>query len=247
MLAVLEIKLFQEFLKPKEKFYEDEELHLLRINKTDYEYCHCNFLKQNITINKENPMLDSYIKTFASLESQLLETIKRILKKIEINLEEVHSYDYLATSIKNYNATDIVKYFFKIFESAVVLHSKKEMKEALNEFIISKYLYEIIIFIRLISLNKQDTLPFSKLFPLLENESEIMLFSNDNQKLSKDFLPNNLVVFTFLGGIIKTFKDQKILEEETSESILQATHDSIESIIKFYPEIITMIVECSAK
>ena len=38
MLLVLEIKLFQEFLKPKDKFYEDEELHLLKINKKEYEY-----------------------------------------------------------------------------------------------------------------------------------------------------------------------------------------------------------------
>lgn len=247
MLSVLEIKLFQEFLKPKEKFYEDEEIHLLRVNNNDYEYCYCNFLKHSITINKENPMLDSYLKTFNFLENNLLELIKKIMKKIEINLEEVHSYDYIATSIKNYNATDIVKYFFKIFESAVLLHSKAEFKEALNEFLISKYLYETIIFIRLICGNKSETISFFKLFPHLDNDSEIMLFSNDQKKINKEFIPNNLIVFTFCGGIIRTFKDQKILEEEPSESFVQASNDSMESIIKFYPEIVTMIVECTGK
>ncbi len=193
-------------------------------------------------------MIDSYIKIFGLFESQLLDIIKQILKKIEVNVEDLHSYDYLAGSIKNYYTTDIEKYFFRIFESAVVLYTKSETKEALNEFLISKYFYETIIFIRLISSNKPETTKFSKLFTYLENDSEINLFSNDNQKINKEFLPNNLIVFTFLGGIIKTFKAQKILEDEIpSESFVQTSNDSIESLIKFYPEIISMIVECSGK
>lgn len=248
MLAVLEIKLFQEFLKPKEKFYEDEELHLLKITTNkEYEYCYCNFLKHNITINKENPMIDSYMKIFSNIEIQLLDIIKQILKRIDINVDEVQSYDYLATSIKNYYFAHIEKYFFKLFENGLLYYSKSELKEALNEFLISKYFYESIIFIRLISSNKPETTNFFKLFECIENDDEINLFSNENKTKKQVVInPGNLIVFTFLGGIIKTFKAQKILEEElASESLIFQSNESIESLIKFYPEIVKMILECS--
>jgi len=57
---------------------------------------------------------------------------------------------------------------------------------------------------------------------------------------------DNQIIFTFLGGIIKTFKAQKIIEEEMpSESLIQNSNEAFESLIKFYPEIIKMVLECS--
>ncbi len=53
-------------------------------------------------------------------------------------------------------------------------------------------------------------------------------------------------MFTFLGGIIKTFKAQKIIEEDVpSESLIACNNESFEYLIKFYPEIIKMVIECS--
>jgi hypothetical protein len=243
MLLVMEIKLFQEFLKPKDKFFEDEELHLLKINKKEFEYSSCNFLKSNVEINKENPMIDSYLKIFANLESQMLNLIRQILEKIDINVDEVQSYEYLASSIKNYYSANIEKYFFRLFENAIVLYSKAEFKKGLKEFLISKYFYESIIFIRLISSKKPETVNFFKLFECIENDEEINLFSNE-KKVSAN--PTNLIIFTFLGGVIKTFKAQKILEEDlASESLIATSNESFESLIKFYPEIVRMILECS--
>jgi hypothetical protein len=247
MLLVLEIKLFQEFLKPKDKFYEDEELHLLKINKKEYEYCYCNFLKNSIIINKENPMIDAYLKIFSNLEINLLEIIKQILKRIDINVDDVQSYDYLASSIKNYYSANIEKYFFKVFENGIIHYSNSETKEALNEFLISKYFYESIIFIRLICSSKPETVNFFKLFDCIENDDEINLFSNETKnKKEHQINPTNLIIFTFLGGIIKTFKANKILDEEiASESLIASSNESFESLIKFYPEIVRMILECS--
>jgi hypothetical protein len=244
MLLVMEIKLFQEFLKPKDKFYEDEELHLLKINKKDFEYSYCNFLKNSVEINKENPMIDSYLKIFSTFESEMLNIIKKILARIDLKVEEVHSYDYLASSIKNYYSANIEKYFFRLFENALVMYSKAEFKKALKEFLISKFFYESIIFIRLISSNKLESKNFFKLFDCIENDEELNLFSNDTKSFNN--CPTNLIIFTFLGGVIKTFKAQKILEEElTSESLIATSNESFEYLIKFYPEIVRMVFECS--
>lgn len=240
----MEIKLFQEFLKPKDKFYEDEELHLIKINKKDFEYSSCNFLKNNVEINKENPMIDYYLKIFSNFESEMLNIIKNILARIDLKVEEVHSYDYLASSIKNYYSANIEKYFFRLFENALVMYSKAEFKKALKEFLISKFFYESIIFIRLISSNKLESKNFFKLFDCIENDEELNLFSNDTKSFNS--CPTNLIIFTFLGGVIKTFKAQKILEEElTSESLIATSNESFEYLIKFYPEIVRMVFECS--
>jgi len=250
MLMVLEIKLFMELIKPKEKFYEDEELHMVKVYKGGYDYSSCNFLKCGIIINKENPMIDQYIKVFSNIETQLLDIVRRILNTIDINVEEVQSYDYIASSIKNYYSANIEKYFFKVFENGILFYSKGEYKEALNEFLISKYFCETIVFIRLVSSNKSETENFFKLFECVENEDELNIFSNDI-RINKTKRPSdkldvaNLVMFTFLGGIIKTFKAQKIIEQIESESFIATTNESLESLIKFYPEIVKMVIECS--
>lgn len=243
MLHVLEVKLFQEFLKPKEKFYEDEELHLLKITNDSYDYCSCNFLRNNISINKENPMIDNYLTSFAQSEIKLYEVIRDILKHLDINVDEVESFEYLAGSIKNYYTANIEKYFFQIFENGILHYSKEEYKEALNEFLVAKFFYESIIFIRIISSNKSETTDFFKIFEMTEIDDELNLLS-DSKKVNQ---PNsNLFVFTFLGGIIKTFKGQKIIEEEpSSESLIVNSNEAFESLIRFYPEIMKLVIECS--
>jgi hypothetical protein len=246
MFFVIELKLFQEFLKPKEKFYEDEELHLIKITKNDYEYCYCNFLKSNIVINKENPMIDQYLKDFQTLELRMMEVIKKIFEKLGINIEEVESYDYLVDSIKHQNSANIERYMIKVFEGGMLSYSKEDLNEALEEFLVAKYLYETVIFIRMISSDKSETIPFIKLLECIENEDELNLFSENKIKKIHEINIENLIIFTFLGGIIKTFKNLKVMEEDIqTESLIKNSNEAFTSLIKFYPEIIKLVIECS--
>jgi hypothetical protein len=176
----------------------------------------------------------------------LYDIIRIILKKLDINVDEVESLEYLSTSIKNYYSANIENYFFKVFENGILFYSKTEFKEALNEFLISKYFYDSIIFIRLISSEKAETVNFFKLFDCIENDDEINIFSDIKIKNYTTINVDNLIIFTFLGGIIKTFKGQKILEEEiTSLSLIANSNEAFESLIKFYPDIIKLVIECS--
>jgi hypothetical protein len=247
MYSLIEIKLFQEFIRSKESFFEDEELHLVKLTKLEYDYCYCNFVKNNIIINKENPMLEGYSKTFKALETSLLDIIKKIIYKLGVDVEGINTLEYLATSMKGNYYANLEKYFLEIFEKGLLHFTNNQFAEALSEFIISKYFLESIIFIRMITNNRNETIGFLKMFDCIENDDEINLFSDIKRK-NKNWQVNfdNLIIFTFVGGVIKSFKTHKIIESEiTSDTILANTNEAIDSLIRFYAEVVKMIVECS--
>ncbi len=247
MLTQLEIKYFKEFITPRDKFDEIEELHLMRISRSDYDYCSCNFSQRNVVINKENPMIDNYLKIFTENEKSLLNLINKILKKLDVKIEEAGQIDYLNTSMRNIQYANMEKYFFTLFENGIAHYSKLEYKEAIKEFMISKYNYECIIFIRLICANKVDTINFFKLFEFIENDDEINLLSEyrKEKKGSTQVNYDNLLIFSFIGGLIRRFKSQKVIESEiTSESLLSTTNHTFDTLVKFYPEIVRILVDC---
>jgi hypothetical protein len=246
MFALIEVKLFQEFIRPKENFFEDEELHLLKLTKSGHDYCYCNLGKSNISINKENPMLENYAKSLKSLELNLLDIVKKIIKKLGFDPDEISTLDYLSNSLKLNSHAHMETYFFTIFEKAL-LHFSKHEQAALNEFIISKYHYETILWLRIILTQKLETTNFSELFECIENDDEINLFS-DIKKKNKNWQVNfdNVIIFSFLGGVIKGFKINKVIESEiTSDTIVANAERSVDELIKFYTNIIKMVLECS--
>jgi serine/threonine protein kinase len=247
MYSLIEIKLFQQFLTPKETFYFDEELHIIKLTKTDYDYCSCNFVNNKIYINKENPMIENYLKTFQGLEANLLEIIKLVLKKLGVNIDESQAVDYLQDSMKNTYHANLEHYFFDVFEKGLFHFSNNNHKDALNELLLSKYYLETVIFVRIIVNNKPETIRFFDIFDCIENDDEINLFSEIKKK-NKNWQVNfdNLILFTFIGGVMKSFKEKKILESEiTSDTLLANSHNAIDSLVKFYADIIKMVIECS--
>lgn len=83
-LYSIELKYFVEFLKPKDRFREDEELHFLLLksgnnsndnyedsNKNNFDYIYCNFLTDQIIFNFENPSLDLLGKNLLKLDEEL--------------------------------------------------------------------------------------------------------------------------------------------------------------------------------
>jgi hypothetical protein len=245
MLSLREIQQFQEFIKPKEAFYGNEELHLIKITKSNYDYCFCNFANSNISINKENPMLENYAKTFKALELTLFDIVNKIMTHIGVNPEEINSMNCL--SLKGTFSADIEQYFFDVFGKGMLHFGNNENKEAMRELMISKYLYEAIIFLRIILNNKLETISFLKVFEYIENDDEINLFSEIKRK-NKNWQVNfdNLIIFNFIGGNIKTFKLDKVIESEiTSDTMIANSNNSMDSLIKFYAEIIKAVLECS--
>ena len=74
MLTILEIKFTVEFLKNKEKYNDDEELHIIKFsyeqnNNTKFEYSFINFLNDEVNINKDNKMFEFYKQSLSKLET----------------------------------------------------------------------------------------------------------------------------------------------------------------------------------
>ena len=249
MLTMLEIKLFIEFLRQKDKFFEDEEIHFLKINLQDgkYKYSYINCGHDNIYVNKENPILENFKIDFYKMELELKNIISTLLKKIDVNIDDMDSFDFVNNNnLKNYYSGDLEKYFFKLFENGILSFSKKDYKIALEEFIQAQYLSEYIIFIGLITSFKKETNIFTDLLDMFKSEIRDYNISNSIC----------ITIVTFIGGIIKTFKTQKIIEEvdingsnETKDNSNNAEEGEKihEMLIGFYPNILKLIRECDDK
>ena len=235
MLTILEIKFTVEFLKNKEKYNDDEELHIIKFsyeqnNNTKFEYSFINFLNDEVNINKDNKMFEFYKQSLSKLETQLRDLLSLFSKKVNLdfgNNEDLKN----RKSNKNSNLGNLENYFFKVFEEGLLEFSKKEYEKALEALTISKYISEYIIFIHLISKYTEENGSF--------NES-LQLFNYDN--INQD--SKNVCFFCFIGGAIKTFKTQKIIEES---DIISFDKDNSNSFIEFYPEIIKLIFESKNK
>ena len=232
MLSILEVKYICEFLKNK-KYNEDEELHIIHIknndnnlNKIEYDYSFINFFKDPLNINKEDKIFEEFNKKFNELQTKLKYIFPSLLNKVNLDLETNNN---LILNKTNYSLGSIEKYFFKIFEEGLVEYSYNEFKNAKEIFNISKYISEYIIFIHLfINLTKPNC-----------HYSEIFKIFNNDQRINQ----GSFYLITFIGGIIKLFKNLKVIEEnETSFE-----EKSFRSFIEFYPENIKLICECERK
>ena len=167
MLTILEVKFSVEFLKNKEKYNDDEELHIIKFsyeqnNNIKFEYSFINFLTDEVIINKENKMFDFYKQNLTKLENQLRDLLSLFSKKV--NLDFGNNEDNLKNikSNKNSNLGNLENYFFKVFEEGLLQFSKKEYEQALESLIISKYISEYIIFIDLISKYTEENGSFNE-------------------------------------------------------------------------------------
>ena len=234
MLSILETKLIIEFLKNKERFNEDEELHLIKLsinkqtNNLAYQYSYINFISDEVTINKENTMIDSYKNKFIKMENQLRDILTLFSKKVNLDFGN-DNLENLSVN-KDSCLGNIEKYFFYLFEEALIEFSKKEYENSLEILNLSRYISEYIIFIYLIVQYSKQNCVFTE---ILES------FNNNVNKDLKTFC-----FISFIGGAIKTFKAQKIIEES---DMISFEKNNSESFIEFYPEIVKLIIECKNK
>lgn len=252
LLLQLEVELLIEFLNGKHNEEDDSEIHIVKINtlsnSTTYDYTNTNFKNDSIFINLENPKIEDYLKVLKTQNDQIYFLLDSFFKMINIKIDEVDTFNYLKDSMKNFYMSSTEKYFFAVFEKGVEYYSNKKISEAYEELIISKYYYENLLFIRMISHNKFKTISFLDATDLLECDDFINLnseskFGTSSIKISNT---NNFILFTFLGGIYKQFKEEKIIEEDlTTQSTIGYSKDAVDSLITFFPELLKLILECS--
>lgn len=244
ILLQLEVQLLIEILKGKNVENDDSELHVVKITPKGYDYSYINFSEDGVYINLENPKLEDYLKTLEIQKDQLFFLIGKILKLMGINIDEIETFKYLQDSMRNFYLESTEKYFFALFEKAVEYYTKKSLIQANEEFHISKYYYEILVFIRMISHNKPKTAYFFEISDCLDCEDFITL--DGDSKVASLGHSNNCVLFTLLGGIYNSFKENEIIEGDLNTmSTIGFSKDAVEALVSFFPEILKFIIECS--
>ena len=240
-LLHMEIQLCLEFIN--KNFEDDSEIHLIKINQSSFDYSFCDLIDDKVMINSENPKLEEYNTTLLLLKEQIYCLLKVYLEKINISIDDINTYDYLQESMKNFYMTSTEKYFFALFDKGVKYFTEGNKKKALEEVMMSKYYYENLLFIRMISHCKQNTIEFKDLYECIEQEDYLNITSEIKQDKLCDL--TSVVLVTFLGGVYKTFKNKKIIEEDlTSQSTIGISKDAVDSLMSFYPDIIKLAAEC---
>lgn len=241
-LIYLELQELKNFLNGS-SFKEDfSELSLLKLNDKNYEYAIGNFYKENISINLENSKLEEYLKKIDTKRDQLIYIMNEVMKIKGQSFEDDKLFDNLQVLMKNFYHQETEMYFFVLFDNATNLHTKGDFEKAYDEFLISKYYYEIILFIRMISHNKNTNADFIQLSEALECED----FINIGNESKFNFNENNCVMITFLCSIFKIFKENKIIEEnQITESTITISKDVIEGLISFATQLRGIISNCA--
>ena len=249
ILVLMEISFIKEFIN--NKIESDSELSLIQINNNNnklFDYTFINLNKDNFKVNLNIELIDKYSKIINSLDNKIYILIKYLFKEQEICIEEINLFEYLQNNIKDSYLSSYEKYFFAMFDKAREYISDNDYENAYKECLISKYYYEVIIFIRMVSHNKSLSISFNKLFKLF---IDINTFSKDNFILiNKNNITTNInndsyLLFSFLSGMFKSFKSKNIIESElTSESTVQFSKNAFESILVFYPLITKTIDQC---
>ena len=238
IFAILEIKLYLKFIKHKQQHNDDNnsEIHFINIyrntplshshqftgNKSiKYNYSYLT----NVNININNKVLDVFGKDFICFESELQKIVNDLFKQIGID-GVVGDFNINCLTERGYLG-NIEKYFHCLFDNACLHYMKKEFKKALEEFQIARYVIEYMLFIKIITIYNKGECCNKELY--IDN-------INENG--------NAIRLFTFIGGVIKTFSNQNIIDDKEEEKDNNDNMKLFEELISLYPDLTMLIKEC---
>lgn len=241
-LIYLELQELKNFINGTSFNEEFSELSLLKVNEKNYEYAIGNLFDEKISINLQNQKLDDYLKKIDEKREQLIYIINEVMKIKGKSFDDDKLFDNLSDLMKNFYHQETELFFFVLFDSANSLLDKGEFEKAYDEFLISKYYYEIILFIRMVSHGKMPNIKFIEASESLECED----FINIGNESKFSYNENNCLMITFLGSIFKIFKESKIIEEKLmTESTITVSKDVIEGLLSFATQLLVIISNCA--
>ena len=230
IFAILEIKLYLKFIKQKQQHDNDHntEIHSINIYSSNplrngYQFTGNKSVKynysylSNVNINVDNKALDVFVDDFICFENELQNIVNVMFKEIGVD-GVIGDSDINCFSERSYWG-NIEKYFHCLFDNACLWYMKKEFKKALEEFQIARFVIEYVLFIKIIICHNKEL-----------NGVDI----NENR--------NAIRLFTFIGGVIKTFINQNVIEdkEETDNDDMKL----FEELMSLYPDLTMLIKEC---
>ena len=255
VIKFLKIDADMDISQIDETNYEINFLKLYSKNKYDYSYI--NLIKEyknnkSYLYNKENPSFKFFLNIFKNFSNKIDDIFYKLLEYNnnnffnEINFNElnnnmndvisIYEDESLIIDNKSYNKFvekslkegNIDKLLMKFFENGRILYVLEKKNKAFEELIISRYLIEYIIFLRIIFGNINNNINFDKICQINEN---------------------NLLLITFIGGKLKLFKEKGTLEYNiningtnlSDNELKDENNKIIDKMINFYQKILQLI------
>lgn len=237
-LTLIETKMVQKIFSSNSNNYcQDEELHLMEVLQSGkFNYSKLNFASCVNTFNKKNPLISVYMKKINDLVNPLIDITSKIMKMNNQIIPEINKENSIRNILTNFHSAEIHTYFFEIFNQALEAFDAKNSSLALKKFYIAQFLYEDIIFIKLIAMNQVQTIELKDFLTKIDEEEDeiyISAIQHSSSKAKKKF-----VLFSFLGGIIANCKENDV----SSQSLIILTNQTMNELITFYPDVLKMTI-----
>jgi serine/threonine protein kinase len=250
-ICLIEIDMISGIFKNnKNTFSNQEEITFISFNSENnnfqYEYVTINLGSipdiQKIFNNKNNKIIIEFLNKLQNNRTSLFELVKKLYLIVKKNYFKKSSLIFLEEFIMNIHKTqDIIAYFNEIFSNGVKLFNDKKISLSHKEFLISEYLIEYIISLKIFTsensnknLNRFDIL--NKFF--IKEVDNIYLSCVPLKKKE-----NKYIYITFIGGMFKYYYQEILKKEENfnSKSVIKSSEETFAGLISFYPIIMKFI------
>jgi len=250
-ICLIEIDMISGIFKNnKNTFSNQEEITFISFNSEnnnfEYDYVTINLGSipdiQKIFNNKNNKIIIEFLNKLQNNRTSLFELVKKLYLIVKKNYFKKSSLIFLEEFIMNIHKTqDIIAYFNEIFSNGVKLFNDKKISLSHKEFLISEYLIEYIISMKIFTsensnknLNRFDIL--NKFF--IKEVDNIYLSCVPLKKKE-----NKYIYITFIGGMFKYYYQEILKKEENfnSKSVIKSSEETFAGLISFYPIIMKFI------
>ena len=250
-ICLIEIDMISGIFKNnKNTFSNQEEMTFISFNSEnnniEYEYVTINLGSipdiQKIFNNKNNKIIIEFLNKLQNNRTSLFELVKKLYLIVKKNYFKKSSLIFLEEFIMNVHKTqDIITYFEEIFTNGVKLFNDKKISLSHKEFLISEYLIEYIISLKIFTsensnknLNRFDIL--NKFF--IKEVDNIYLSCVPLKKKE-----NKYIYITFIGGMFKYYYQEILKKEENfnSKSVIKSSEETFAGLISFYPSVMKYI------
>ena len=238
------------FKNNKNIFSNQEEITFISFcsekNNINYDYVTINLGSipdiQKVFNNKNNKIIIEFLNKLQNNRTSLFDLVKKLYLIIKKNYFKKSSLVFLEEFIMNIHKTqDKVTYFNEIFSNGVKLFNDKKISLSHKEFLISEYLFEYIISMKIFTsensnkyLNRFDIL--NKFF--IKEVDNIYLSSVPFKKKE-----NKYIFISFIGGMFKYYYQEILKKEENfnSKSVIKSSEETFAGLISFYPNVMKYI------
>ena len=197
---------------------------------------------------KNNEIVSNFIKLLKEHITKLKEITLKIHRITKSSLFKGKYQEFLKNFISIFESSNFNGYFFSIVKRANKYFQEKEYDKAYKEVPIAAYICECILFIKESIFESSKEKIYFNNKELIEDFNKIFEDDEEKNKVEISVLKINedkkkYVIISFLGVIFRYF----INSMDFNQSNLKQAKDALDSLLKFYPSLMKLLVDAKKK